>query len=165
MPQWFEVDAVTGVVRGWSRSSADSLPEAPAGGLIVPASDEQIAQYEAMVSAAHADALAASVTFAEGALVAPVDARLFVRVAADKAIAQVGESVNVTVTALRPDGSTNTGFAETIYYELPDGRIYGYVFAAGVASRSIAVVKSGRYRLQSTAEVRFESPVDILAVE
>lgn len=165
MAQWFEVDAASTVVCGWARGSNAALPVAPEGRLIVAATDEQVAQYESMRQAAQLDSLPALVTFVNDQLVPPVDNRLFVRAETDKTRAQVGESVNVTVTALRPDGSTNTDFVATIDYTLPDGRIYGFTFGAGVASRSIPVVKSGKYRLQSTPEVRFESAVDILAVE
>lgn len=163
--QWFQVDAATGAVHGWGRSSGDTLPDAPDGALIVATTDDQIAQYTAMANTAQLAALDAPVTLANGQLVAPVDHRLFVRVAADKAVVQRGDSVTVTVTALNPDASVNTGFNQTVYYGLPDGRIYAYPFVSGVASRAISAPQSGRFRLQSTAEVRFESPVDILVVE
>lgn len=165
MVQWIQIDAATYTVQGWARSSGDTIPESTATTLYVEITDDKISQYETMVAKAQADTLTPAVKYVDGNLVPPVDNRLYVDVVADTTTAQVGTSINVVVTALNSDGSTNTSFNNTVYYGLPDGRVFGYTFVNGVSTRSISLTQSGRFRLQSTSEVRFKSPVDILAVE
>jgi hypothetical protein len=164
--QWFELDATTGAVRGWARSSADAPPAAPAGVQIVAATDADIAQYESLQHQAMASGQSASVTLTNGVLALPPDTRLHVAIATDKAIAHAGvDTITLTVTALNATGATDTTFNQTIYYALPDSRVFSFPFVSGVASRAIPATRSGKFTLRSTKDVRIDTPVEILVVE
>lgn len=164
--QWFQIDEATGNVESWGRSSTDILPSSPSGKSLIEATDAEIAQYESMRRDMSNDGRSGALQLIDGALTAPADSRLRVRVETDKTMVNAGvDSINFTITAIHTDGTTRTDFNQLIPYPMPDGRIFGFNFVSGVASRLIPITKSGRYTLRSNSDVAIESPVEILAIE
>lgn len=164
--QWFQIDEVTGNIESWGRSSADALPSSPSGKSLVLASDADIAQYESMRRELLNDGRSGALRLIDGALTAPADNRLRVRIEVDKNLAEVGiDSIAFTITAIDKTGAALTGFNKRIPYTMPDGRIFAFDFVSGVAQRTIEITRSGRYVLRSNADVAIESPVEILAIE
>lgn len=165
--QWFELDAATGDVRGWTRSSkATALPPSPAGVSLVEATDAQIAEYETLHRQVQGERRSVRVQMLGGALSVPVDTRQRARVEADKTTVVGGaDIITLTITALKDDGSVRTGLTKQVDFETLGGRIIRLDFVNGVAIKQINMPASGRFRIQSNDVIAVEAEVEITAVE
>lgn len=166
--QWIEVDSATGEVVGWVRSGkATSLPPAPPGRELVEADDAMIAQYESLSDQLRAARRSARVRRVGGVLSVPEDTRHRVRVEVDKTFVSADgtDMVTLTITALRPDGTPRTAFTSTVDFETLGGRVLRLDFVNGVATKTVKMPASGRFRIASNDQVAVESEVEIVAVE
>lgn len=166
--QWLEIDSTTGEILGWVRSGkAKALPPAPPGRELVEADDAMVAQYEALAEQLRASRRSVRVRRVGGVLSVPDDTRHRVRVEVDKTFVRaVGtDMVTLTITALRPDGTPRTAFTRTVDFETLGGRVLRLDFVNGVATKTVKMPASGRFRIGSNDQVSVESDVEIVAVE
>lgn len=165
---WLEIDDASGEVIGWVRSpKAVALPAAPAGRTFVEAAEADIEQYETMSRTLRAQRRSARVKWVSGALTLPADARQRVRVVADKASVRADgtDMVTLTISALRADGTVRTGLNRSVQFETLGGRVLQLDFVSGVATKTIPMPASGRFRIQSNDAIDVEAEVEITAVE
>ena len=165
MKQWFEIDPVTRRIRGWVRSSkAQGLPANRADAEFVECDEAGRAQFEILQRQSTDDGRDDGVIHQNGALALPVDNRPIARIEVDKTQLFIDGTVTLTVTALRQDGTVRTGLNTTVLYEV-HGRVIQFDFVNGVATKTLRMPQSGRFRLGGTRLVKVDAPVDILVVE
>jgi len=164
MKQWFEIDPTTRRVRGWVRSSkAKALPENRPDAEFVECSDADRSELERLQAEAIADGRDDGVIH-DGGLSLPADNRPRARIEVDKTQLAVDGTVTLTITALRQDGEVRTGLNTSVLYEV-HGRVIKLDFENGVATKTLRMPQSGRFRFGGTRLVKVESPVEVVVVE
>jgi len=165
--QWFTIDKATNAVRGWHRSSAaTALPTDTATEKYVAATDANLKQYSDLQAQSLAANRDGTVEMVNGALQLPADTRPYFRVVADQTSVAVGATVNVTVTALNPDGTTNTALTGmSLILKTANGRKWKLDFTNGVAIKTFTPVDSGDYNVESSTDYRVEAPMHIEVYE
>lgn len=166
--KWLEIIEATGQICGeGSNPRAAKLPTPKPGRLVVEATDADVETYRAFDHACFTDQRPDRPLYQNGAVVLPDDPRPRFRIAADKATVRADgtDTVILTVTALRADGTVRAAFDQSVVYELPGGRLLGLDFVDGIATKAIKMPQSGRFRLGSTKLAKIETAIDLTAVE
>jgi len=134
---------------------------------LIEATDEQISEYEALSRQVRAERRSVRVRSVGGALSLPADTRQRVRIEVDKTsvLADNTETVTLTVTALKADGTVRNALTRSVDFETMGGRVIRLDFVNGVATRQIRMPASGRWRIQSNDDIAVETDVEIVAAE
>lgn len=156
---WFEIDPATSTIKAWTRSSgADALPSDTAKSCFVEADDALVAQYEALVSQAVGDGRDTSLKLVDGVPALPADPRPACEASIAPVEASAGDLVSIALTA------DDSKFSGRVVHDFA-GRLLGFDFSGGVATKQLTMPTSGRFRFASSSALKIKTAVDITVTE
>lgn len=159
MAIWLVKNKTTGEIGGWTRGG--DLPPSTAKEDFIEINETQLTDF--LDKERQAQAMGKLTSYANGAVVVPIDTRLYVNASLDKARALANgiDSIELTMQALNTDDTLNAFSGELELSLIIGGsaRLFIMTFVAGLAQKVITSKESGNFTISTSKEVKLKKSV------